>query len=265
MSSQTSVQKTQEVPPLFLGPNQLAQNAFFAMHRPLALPEAKSSAGVHSYPVIEQNLAGLLATPVTSSEAADVGPAQSSDEYIAQYNDEYAKLFNSFTCFAPPTTAHTDSSPYLPHPTDFSIPSSASHPFQTTPATINPEENPVLSQIHAQLQAMGLPSTLTPPHLPSTPIDYETDILSRLFKGDQGSTPSTAIGDQMEGVEIALPPSKNEVMQARTLVRKFNIMKIRKTKMNIHKWKKRSRAVRYSTRYNKSRRKHQGPQRIKQE
>ncbi|KAI9344659.1 hypothetical protein BDR26DRAFT_857369 [Obelidium mucronatum] len=45
----------------------------------------------------------------------------------------------------------------------------------------------------------------------------------------------------------------------------ISIKKIRRKKMNKHKWKKNRRAVRDSTRYNKERRKKKGPMREKQE
>ena len=72
-TAQTSTKRTKEASPLYLGPHQLAQHAFFAMHRPLAPPvaEAASLDKASQYPIMDHDLAAVLASPVTTSESSN--------------------------------------------------------------------------------------------------------------------------------------------------------------------------------------------------
>ncbi|KAJ3046429.1 hypothetical protein HK097_000862 [Rhizophlyctis rosea] len=254
------------------------------MHRPLDPPAAEAAAMeiAPQYPIIDNDLAEVLASPVATSENSnsssdemvDVG---SSYEELVRANDEYSKLFNKFTCYAPPTNTIPDLSAF-----SLSPPSQSSSSF-----TVNPETNPVLFNLFNQIQETGLPSTLIPPpHMPpSTPLDYESQILDDFFNsqteeiGDQPSKSLLEIDGTVVRAEMFLLTRRalsrrrlEQKKRQRDLnnpfkrVRRYrhSIMIIRRKKMRKHKHKKRIKKFRYSNK-NKERRKRSGAQRKKQE
>ncbi|KAJ3113104.1 hypothetical protein HDU96_003779 [Phlyctochytrium bullatum] len=76
---------------------------------------------------------------------------------------------------------------------------------------------------------------------------------------------ATAGRDRELGVEFSAAMADGTVVGGEEGMQAIGIKKIRRKKMNKHKWKKRRRLVRDSVRYNKERRKKSGPMREKQE
>ncbi|KAI9208594.1 uncharacterized protein BJ171DRAFT_489466 [Polychytrium aggregatum] len=196
-----------------------------------------------------------------------------------------------------PPGAHVSSSTFLAIDPQFAQATFfAQHrplPLTTSPESFNPEDPMDFEQAQAQTQTQthaqthesivsevsasfaDVPEALNHDTLQNTlpdlflnsPAAHNQDaILSSFFNGE-GIQPTQ---DVVVVPELIDPNPEQSLMQMQreffqNEVQAMNIMKIRKKKMNKHKWKKHRREVRHNTRYNKEKLRKIGENREKKE
>ncbi|KAI8928372.1 hypothetical protein BC831DRAFT_503477 [Entophlyctis helioformis] len=278
--------------------DSVAEAGFFSQHRPLAVQLQRPTHPHSGHSSLLDGAAAVAATPAHSvlDAAYDAAWSHSADPYAASaalaaepaaasvadgvidvnvagphstkisdnadwYNDEYAKMFNSFAPFADPTSAP----PTMPAAQDAAVSSSKAflNETQLLDAFFKSFESLDLSSASstaasgaAAASAVSTTYAMLPPNM-----DLAASGRRRREHASMALAARLAVGQPMSAP--GSPDSDAVSMVLRQ--RKFNIIKIRRKKMNKHKWKKYRRRVRNSSRYNKEKLRKGGIQRKKQE
>ncbi|KAJ8323999.1 hypothetical protein QVD99_008346 [Batrachochytrium dendrobatidis] len=233
----------------------VAETGFYSQHRPLApqfvLPlefqplysqsATSASASSADQEIAEDDVAHALSMNVVDQHTLQrhkPGTVPHIDN-AEWYDDEYAKIFNSFAPFVPPSQ------------------SDEAVTWHDQPFALNGNMSGNVFTDDAQLLNHFFESFSSPD------VSHPTIHTDRgrqrplLFRRTLHITQP-----QSDKIDIALPCIKKDSMQ---LARHINIIKIRRKKMNKHKWKKYRRRVRNSSRYNKEKLRKSGVQRKKQD
>ncbi|KAH6582150.1 hypothetical protein BSLG_007517 [Batrachochytrium salamandrivorans] len=234
--------------------DSVAEANFYSQHRPLSAqldlplsftpprPRLNTDCSPGSSVDATEDMAHALSvevaeqpSPVTQPQNIGVRPSVDNTDW---YHDEYAKLFNSFAPFVPPSQAGEGTAWHDQNATS----------NDNSTSKIFSDDKQLLDDFFKSFEYLGVAQR-------SFALQGRRSSLRRLFR-------QFAKLSQHSRLSTFAPGVTSESMQ---LARHINIIKIRRKKMNKHKWKKYRRRVRNSSRYNKEKLRKSGIQRKKQD
>ncbi|KAL2913290.1 hypothetical protein HK105_207168 [Polyrhizophydium stewartii] len=224
--------------------DSVAEARFYSQHRPLAVQITHPVLPAHAQTSQLQLAAPADAAPAADSSAPTLPPhlidLQKRTEANAEwYHDEYARIFGAFAPFVSPSET-------VPTPAD----ALGSHADAAAAANVYSNDEQLLSDFFESFKSLGVAASPAGRRL-----------RARKYHALARQSTVHVVPDAIEAP--AHPAALVSEMQL--MRRKFNIIKIRRKKMNKHKWKKYRRRVRNSSRYNKEKLRKGGIQRKKQD